>query len=249
MYKYSLFLILFIFLLSCNRKNATNDLDAMNLKGNIKAIETFMFEADERFGEVEKGKPVMLGFGYYELIEFNNNGNKSSETEFWLDKKISVQWKILYDKQGKKIENNQYNSDGSLFIRIKYIYDKNGNIVQERRFDDTGIEMSSNVYKYDELGSLIESNELDYSYKYKYDADGNIIQMKVENHNINLDEIYKYKYDKNQNVTEEICFNNGGKIISTINYRYIFDKEKNWIKKIEYQNGKAKYVVERKIKY
>jgi hypothetical protein len=63
MNKHLLFLILFNLLFSCSSKNATNDLEEMNLKGNIKSVATFMFDAEEKFGVVEKGKPIILGFG------------------------------------------------------------------------------------------------------------------------------------------------------------------------------------------
>ncbi len=58
------------------KKNTSNTIwDSFNLKGEIKELHTFYYEAEEKFGEIQKGKRLSAydNFEDAELITFNKN--------------------------------------------------------------------------------------------------------------------------------------------------------------------------------
>ena len=144
---------------SCS-ENKENDLDKVNLKGNVKSIYTTSFEAIEKFGEIEKGDKAR---------------------EFVWDNDI----KTYYNDNGNRIEENQYDEEGELTSKRKYKYDDNGNVIEANQYDEEGELTRKYKYKYDDNGNRIEAKEYDEdgelenesSYEYKFDDKGNWIQQ------------------------------------------------------------------------
>ena len=164
-----------LFFQSCTIEKRENDWTEENLKGKVKSYSQFAYEAEERFGKIEKGER-----------EFYESFLKKS-----------------YDKKGNIIEWNSYNSDGRLQYKYTYKYDKKGNKIEFNSYDSDGRLGGKYTYKYDEKGNKIEENS--------YDSDGR------------LDPKWTYKYE--------------------------FDKQGNWINRIDFKNAIPTNFVEREYEY
>ena len=86
-------------------------------------------------------------------------------------------------------------------------------------------------------------------YIIKYDDKENLIGYSKYNSAGVLDSRDSNKYDDKGNVIVWIWFNSDGSIHMKEIYKYEFDKIGNWLKKVTYENGKPKKMIERKITY
>ena len=84
------------------------------------------------------------------------------------------------------------------------------------------------TFSYGEMGRIIEESELK--------ADGSLLRKK------------SFDCDKNCHVIEEIFVEKDGSVAKW-SYEYVLDESKNWIKRVEYQDGVPKYIVVRTIEY
>ena len=89
--------------------------------------------------------------------------------------------------------------------------------------DETGEVMKHSlssriIYKYDEQGNEIEMNNhnsdgsLRARYTYKYDEQGNEIEQNIYNSDGSLSSRYKYKYDEQGNEIEQNIYNSDGSL-------------------------------------
>lgn len=93
-------IILILFFLGCSSNSKyENDVTRLNLKGKVKSINEFSYEAIEKFGNIKRGK-------------------RKRKLSWDLDEYI------IFDDKGNEIEKNRYNSDGSLFSKWTFKYDK-----------------------------------------------------------------------------------------------------------------------------
>ncbi len=120
--------------------------------------------------------------------------------------------------------------DGGLSPVKTYKYDDKGNEIEEKSFSDGSLSSTTkNIY--DNKGNLTEvnSNSEDGSSSYK------VI----------------YKNDDLGNKIEETSNSiyNAGSEKEHLTYRYEYDKTGNWIKNVEFEDGKAKIITEREIEY
>lgn len=185
---------------------------------------------------------------------------------------ISSQSNIIpsnkYDKEGKLIESVE--TDPSYF-KYTYKYDKHGRIIEKigvssnnpfNRFT------SKSTWKYDQNGNNIEfsnyisgklkrkrtrkfnnNGEIIKSNSFKYDSTGNIIKSK---HNIKDLKIEKgrNKYDSgdiNLKIYDQL---ENRRINVNSRFEYEYDKNNNWIKKLEFDENKLNIsLFEREIEY
>ena len=93
-------LVLFVALIaqSCSNENIENDWTRDNIQGKVLSYSEFSYEAENRFGNIEKGE---------------RNRQFS----------IGTDHQIKYDEKGNEIEYNRYNSDGSLDYKFTYKYE------------------------------------------------------------------------------------------------------------------------------
>jgi hypothetical protein len=192
---------------SCGADKKENDLTKVNLFGNVKSVRIKSYDALEKFGEYTKGE------FYYKLNtfwEYNINGDltkKSSTNQDGIVKENIY----LYDDRGNQIESGFKLLDGSFSFKEKFKYNDKGHVI-EHIYDSEGI---------------FQHN---YSYKSKYDNNGNIIESAKYNDELRLSFKEKYKYDNNGNITDSAkyyddgtlwiqqIYNDGGNIIEIVNY-------------------------------
>ena len=176
-------------LVSCKQSEKKNDLTEENLKGKVKSIKETLYEAVDKFGQIEKGNVLYDAFTFPFTI-YDEKGNKIEENDYDSDGRLDSKTTYKYDEKGNIIEENDYDSDGRLDSKYIYKYDEKGNKIEENRYDSNGRLSQKTTYKYDEKGNTIEKND--------YDSDG----RPAENYS------YKYEYDKNNNWTQRIEYKN-----------------------------------------
>lgn len=118
----------------------------------------------------------------------------------------------LYDSTANIIQKVKYNPDGSIGEYIIYKYDNAGNmILEDSRVRSGNYNQAVKSYEYDASGNKIKGieyyypGEAKYSYQYKYDKKGNMIQ-KISVAGDRYDEIYRYKYNKKGNIINKASY-------------------------------------------
>jgi hypothetical protein len=136
---------------SCQNDGVKNGWTEANLKGKVKSFEESRYDAEERFGKIEKGNLHRWEFYKYDeqgnIIEFRYNSDYGSG---------EVNWVYKYDEQGNMIEASRHHSDGSLIKGEVYKYDEQGNMIESQEYYWNGSLSSKATYKYDEQGNQIE---------------------------------------------------------------------------------------------
>ena len=277
-------LVLFVALIaqSCSNEKIENDWTRDNIQGKVLSYSEFSYEAENRFGNIEKGeRNRQFSIEYDHQIKYDEKGNEIEYNGYNSDGSLDFKYTYKYDEKGNKIEENFYHSDGSLARKWTYKYDEKGNKIEGNEYNSDGSLDSKKTYKYDEKGNKIEENEynsdgsLDFKYTYKYDEKGNKIEEnfyhsdgslarkwtykydekgnKIEGNEYNsdgsLDSKKTSKYDEKGNEIEYNGYNSDGSLNSKKTYKYQFDKQGNWIKRIEFTNGIPEYILERQYEY
>ena len=131
----------------------------------------------------------------------------------------------------------------------KFVYKFNlrGDVVECNMYID-GLFFSKEFYKYDSQGNLIEvarydcDGLLDYKRLYKYDSQGNMIEKACYKGNGSLDYKGLYKYDSQGNMIEVAKYYDGGSLDYKILYKY--DSQYNMIEKACYKGiGSLNYKI------
>lgn len=230
----------------------------MSLKGNIKSLKIFQFDAIELNGVVQKTKPD----NSKEVVYVNNQ--------------------YTFNKQGMIIEHQEFISD-ELSQRFTYEYDNDLNILKKHYYNQKGDLINTSNYEniHDSSGNLIEEKEFMTGKHFENNWTQKIFKNKNEtNKNVYVgEEIYKtyeYIYDKQNNRTEENRINTDGtlylKIISSYNkdglrdnqtvtdgngihiskeiYKFSnFDLKNNWNKISIYRDDILCNIIESEIEY
>ena len=223
--KFTIIVLIAFFAQSCQNVKVENDWTRNQLQGKVMSYSEFSYEAIDRFGKIEKGKRKRnSSYENDEQRKYDEKGNLIEKIIYKLDSSLYEKLTCTYDEKGKVIEVNMYKSDGSLSYKSTYKYDEKGN----------QIEVNSSLgykgtYKYDEKGNRIEDNfyesdgSLSSKSTYKYDEKGNRIEDNSENLYRDLDRKWTYKYE--------------------------FDKQGNWIKRIDFRDYIPKFILEREYEY
>ena len=211
-------------LVSCKQSEKKNDLTEENLKGKVKSIKETLYEAVDKFGQIEKGN----WFNNYFTI-YDKKGNIIEENDYDSDGSLNSKTTYKYDEKGNKIEENDYDSDGRLSYKYTYKYDEKGNIIEENHYDSDGRLRSKYTYKYDKKGNMIEANF--------YNSDGSLSFK------------FTYKYDEKGNMIEVTYYDSDGSLNYKTTYKYEYDKNNNWTQKIQYRNTIPNIITERIIEY
>ena len=254
-----------------SRTLTKNVWEEANLKGKVKSYTESRYNAEDRFGEIQKIEGSLY---WKESFKYDDKGNLIEMIGY-------SNYTFKYDDKGNRMEENYYNADGILSGKVNYNYDDKGNRIEENYYNADGILSGKNTYKYDDKGNQIEGNNykvdgsgldlhlrLSGKYTYKYDKKGN----QIENNKFNADGIlfgkYTYRYDDKGNEIEKNDYNADGSLYhketykyddkgnkievngySNYTYKYEFDAKGNWIKKITFKNQIPENILERIYQY
>ena len=100
-----------------------------------------------------------------------------------------------------------------------------------------------------EAGYLKASGGIFNRFIYKLNKDGQIVETFWERPDFDLKAKVLYSYAPDGHLIEECFLNKDGTQGTVFSYHYTFDKHNNWVRVIESENNKAKYLYVRDIEY
>ncbi len=186
--------------------------------------------------------------------EYDKQGKLIRETRFEGEVKKRVS---RYNSRGQETETVHYQFDGKLSSSYFYEYDPEGNLTVKGTvsYNSRGQRTKKSVDKYDTQQNLIENavyfypaGDPGWKTVYQYDNFGNLTQRKYYGSR-GLEEEETLKYDPNGNLLERNINNIRKSRREVWTYEYEFDEQGNWIKRIDYRDGTAMYLVKREIEY
>ena len=187
------FSLLFLIFASCKQTKQSDineDAKAKFIALNVQYAKTYEYEF--RFGEVDTTSGFLI-----ELVEFNKNGNPIRREKYHRSKYLKEYDEIniySYDSENKLSETIRQNDSGVIKSIVREKYDNNQNT--ERVFyNNDGVLTGKASYKYDKDGNCIELISYDESGKIKYKTSS--------------------KYGANNKLIEQKQFDNKGKIESS----------------------------------
>ena len=131
MKKLILLLLLFVSIVFGCIDVKKNNLDKLNLNGNVESISETSYNAISIFGKISKGDkqreqievpegwlPPPPDFDSY--LKFNEEGNVIEKIEFDINGNVVFRWTYVYNDKSNLIQENWYRSERELINR--YIY-------------------------------------------------------------------------------------------------------------------------------
>ncbi len=236
-------ILLFIFLISITScsSNKKNDLEAMNIKGNVLSIIEKTFSDKDSLMKIEE-------------LEFNNSGQLVSDKHIYLSQEISMKYENRYNFWGHLIEQKFFEAD-SLVLKQIYlrtmdkkdsiqIFSSNENLIGIGVINYNNDNRVTESVLYNEVGKVIR-NETS-----KYDNKGNLIKRIVNNLDSLASETTNvYEYDSLNRVNIFSCFVDGEQSQKE-KYQYESDEFGNWTDKtVTDKNDMKIKSVKREIKY
>jgi len=236
-------ILLFIFLISITScsSNKKNDLEAMNIKGNVLSIIEKTFSDKDSLMKIEE-------------LEFNNSGQLVNDKHIYLSPEISMKYENRYNFWGHLIEQKFFEAD-SLVLKQIYlrtmdkkdsiqIFSSNENLIGIGVINYNNDNRVTESILYNEVGKVIR-NETS-----KYDNKGNLIKRIVNNLDSLASETTNvYEYDSLNRVNIFSCFVDGEQSQKE-KYQYESDEFGNWTDKtVTDKNDMKIKSVKREIKY
>jgi hypothetical protein len=227
---YILTLLSLQFLSFINGKNPGNTIKKeMNIMGKVKSVKETAYQAEVKFGIIEKGNKTILdrdfgGFGYEKDIFLTFNYNENVEVICYYERDGALSYKDIYsyDENSYLIEINRYHSDGALTTKFTYKYDDNKNPIEMCNFNSKGKMYVKKSAKYDDKGNLIE-----YIYGLPDGSFGPLSEKLFFKYN---EDGYKIQEDRYIPLSHE---NGGGLYTDLLKY----DNKGNLIEKKHYRHG------------
>lgn len=146
--------------------------------------------------------------------------------------------KVSFNEKGFITEKTlDYDVDGSIDVKSVYSYDSLNKLNETKTYHDDTTLMSISTFLYDSLGNRIKENidnllesekGHNANYYYRFDANGNCIEMRGYNSKGILFTTYSYRYDSLGHQLEENWLEANGDTIS--NAKYSYDNRGNKIK-------------------
>lgn len=219
-----------MFFASCLSENTENDRQSDELFGKVKSFTEMSYEANERFGEIEKGKrkrDSSISFDKYK--KYNKKGMVIEDNRYYSNGDLRLSRTYKYDTKGNLIEENYAHLEDDVILRETFEYDKKGNKIEYNLYsinNSKSILEEKIKYKYDVYENLIEVNEyksdgsLEARQIYKHDTKGNEIEYNFFDATVSLKSRGTYEYDAKGNVVEENHYDSTGILDSKYNYQY-----------------------------
>jgi hypothetical protein len=257
-------LLLISLLFSCKTITVNSDPTESFWKGKIKSVTQTIyyspFDASGKWINGARGEKLISIYddegNLIQYREYNIIGDlKWIYNYIYFDKikKLSVM-KSWYSISGGDSSRTLSKNDSISFQKRIVKYDKKGNKIEEY---ERGESIYTYIYKYDDNGRKIEENyygadsALEHKSKYQYDEKGNVAEF--DQYAVQEGwSLYKtsYKRNKKGNCIELNISSCNDTTATRHTFEYLtYDKKGNWLKRVQYLNGKPKVVIERQIKY
>lgn len=262
---------------SLNKKKSKPKFGGLN--GDVKQVFEETYTAEYKLGQIVAGTKLDETDKRIRLEIFDKNGNCIRKNAYGLDNKIKTfsisEFDILNcgkrtryyccdsifkswianecDKNGNDIGAIQYKADSTIMRQYKWKRDENGRLIETLEYKADSL-IKKTTYKYDTYGNEIECNiydskgNLEGIYKTEYDSVGNKIEKKIYSKD-KLFNTKRFKYDSKESIIDEVTYDSNNKILDKTTYTYEYDKQNNWIKRIEFVSSEPKFITRRKIVY
>ncbi len=241
--------------------------------GNVKAIYQLEFKVIEKDGKILKGDTIECSYLKY---EFDDKNRLLSEEYCLLDFLTSYKYKYdenvrliertnfnrldrkyEYDSTGNQVKELMFDSEG-LMGYWTYKYDNNGYKIEKTGYlGDDFVERW--IYEYDQdhkkikefmVGAELDNSQTEMVKTYEYDNKGRLISVLWTDPKTKITSVDKYKYNDKNDIIEHYNKNDFQRGIEEIKfYKYQYDKNGNWVKRIEYINSSPTTMTKRKIEY
>lgn len=254
--------ILTLFITFLGYSQYKTDLQKENLRGNVLSVRETAYEVTyNEQGQMVNGE-IEDNSGLNSLKIFNPKGYMTEQFYYDIENVEEARIKtthftekgfpkeaILEEKEGHSNKITfEYNEKGALLQKIfylkegnhltKYEYDEKGNVIKTHLLiKNAEWEFSFDyLYQYNKKGQVIE--------EVSYNKDQKMISKTIKKYNKQGDYIKKIELFPDENSPKE-----GKSFKEARTYQYTYDKNGNWIKKIEYQGKEPIQIYEREIKY
>lgn len=162
--------------------------------------------------------------------------------------------RTLNYKQGKLVKVEMYDSVSSvdnfekdpIYYKAEAVYGPDGAVVRYTYFDN-GEKSREEQFTYNGEGLLIEGHELNGSQVYTYDTSRNVLSAIRKDSSGSLIQQIFYSYNERQDPVKENMDWYEDHTVKTFTYAY--DEKGNWVKQFQYEYGKLKAIITRKIEY
>lgn len=199
------------------------------------------YKYDDKYNKIEVKELILDAFysdGRYitrasEKYEYDKNGYCTAINFYDQSKALKTKYIFTNDAKGNNIETRIYNAQGILTQGWMSVYDANNNKQEESVFDSDGNIINKHVFTYfpDKLSKLHKTTS-------------RLKGEKIYNANNVLTSTTSYCYSERGHVSGmDYTFENGS--IERWTYVYEYNKNNNWVKKIEFKNGVAINILER----
>ena len=221
------------------------------MKGKPISVMEKVYEVDIIFGEIIRNNKINDATKYY----FDNNGKMNKISSYSSRGQVERETLLEYDSEGIVIKSETY-SFGYKEKKIVEEFLLLNKSSKKREFITHSKWLGSNeidTLKVDIIDNQTEKQEnSSHITTIKYNKDKQVIEFSTISKKNNEQTAQGfYKYDKGLQVEwiEMLPMNpDRGQIIHK--YEYIkFDDNKNWIEKVEYEDGEAIYITIREIEY
>ena len=269
MKRLGIFLLLASTLAFGQNQNKKTGWDAAKLKGKVKTYIIEDYRIDENGKPFRGNTELLTEFdpkGRTTKMQVKNNGMIMSYHDTYNDQGYLIE-SISKDEDNKKLSSNLYEYDqkgnrtrhdlltaeGNLFMSTFSKYNDKNQLI-EKSSCVGGVCDEKSVFTYDDKGYLIQEekykkDELSTKTLYKNDAKGNPLERLTYDAEGKLLKKITSTYDKEGNETENIVYKGDGTIAQKKNYVYQYDKNRNWIKKTESENGELSLIIQQKFEY
>lgn len=268
-----LLLTLLVFTISCaetKKDKKENSLTELSLLGNVKSVKSTFYDADEKFGKLEKTTIKVI-----ETANFNESGfitksirkNLKDNFEYIGNYRYDENNNLLeenraygfftykYDELNRLVQMDEHSESKELKFRSINMYDDKGNCIESNTYKPNGDLHSKSIYKYDDKGNCIEyahykeDGSLYYKYIWKYDNKGNIIEEdEVKSMFGDKGNTTRYVYDNKNKIVKRTYIEPSGDIDYVIDYKY--DEKGNIInEKSVSDSGINTYTIDYMYKY
>lgn len=208
-----------------------NGLKIKRLKFNNKEMLTdkteYAYDDQLRLSEeiYFKDKPTIQG---RLSIEYDENGNKSSET--YLDNNYKQLWKTSFKYKDTYLTNaTTYSANGEVEFESNNVYDEKNRLISKATSEP--------------FNNNFSTKEV-----FEYDVNNNTSSWQVYE-NGQLKNLTFYLYDEKNNLYSETLYDNNKNVLYSKTIEYTYDQFSNWIKKRIIINSNKTFFVSRKIEY
>ena len=227
-------------------------------KGNLYRAEGWdlIMEFNEQgyFTKMTHVDPYGKEVGYTDYL-YNEQNELVSELNYDSEGGFIDRTNLIYDEKRRLYETVTINSNDGISGSMLVDYDDKENKVTESVYNHRGMLLQKEIRWLDKKGLPVETrifgedNNLINYRKEKFDKNGLRSELTVISPDEEVIMNITFKYDKKENLILQEGTDEEGKAFLPVRYTYEFDKQGNWIKRVEYMGDRPTFILERQFDY